>query len=206
MNKIEFNILQKKLKNIITILDLGCGHNSILQHFSFSYSFGVDIYKPYIEKSNLKGIHSDYFVGDVMKLDFEKRSFDAIIAFDILEHLEKPEAIKLINNIERWASRIIILRTTNGFQHQNSFEGNVYQEHRSCFSISEFKEMGYCIYGTGFMKGFCRLSHIINPKPYELDSMQNYKTKVPAFLKEIGYYVVKNFPLLASSLICIKEK
>lgn len=205
MSKIELNLLRKNLRDVNRILDLGCGRNSILQHFAFNYSLGVDTFKPCIEESKKKGIHSDYLIGDITRLNFKASSFDAVIAFDILEHLNKPEAEKLINNMEKWASKVVIIRTTNGFQHQDPYEDNVYQIHRSGFSIPEFKNLGYRIYGTGFPKGFWRISHVINPTPYELNHVGNYKAKILGFFKEIGHFVVRNIPYFATALLCIKK-
>lgn len=102
MSKIELNLLRENLKNVNKILDLGCGRNSILQYFSFNYSVGVDIFKAYIEESKKKKIHSNYLLEDITRLNFKSSSFDAVVAFDVLEHLNKQEATKLIKTGFRW--------------------------------------------------------------------------------------------------------
>ena len=48
-------------------------------------------------------------------MEFSDRSFDAVIALELLEHLNKEEGYELIHNMERWARSKVIVSTPNGF-------------------------------------------------------------------------------------------
>jgi len=53
-------ILRKELYGCDTVLDLGCGHHSIIQSFGIPFSVGVELFEPALQESKRKGIHSQY--------------------------------------------------------------------------------------------------------------------------------------------------
>lgn len=81
---------------------------------------------------------------DVRDLDsiFEPKSFDLVIACDIVEHLTKDEGLALIKSCERIAKVAVIIETPLGLIPQNidilGYGGDTFQTHRSAWSIQDF--------------------------------------------------------------------
>lgn len=147
--------LQRELKGCRSVLDLGCGPDSPVQYCSTSYRFGVDIYKPFIETSQRKGIHQDYLVSDIAGVNFADKSFDAVVLIEVLEHLTKEDGILLLEKIEKWARKKIIITTPNGYLPQGALSGNPCEVHRCGWSVDEFIKRSYRAYGIsgwGFLR------------------------------------------------------
>lgn len=134
------------------MLDLGCGPASPIQYCSVSYSLGVDIYKPFIEISQRKGIHQDYLVSDVASVNFADKSFDAVVLIEVLEHLTKEDGALLLEKIEKWARKKIIITTPNGYLPQSALSENPYEVHSCGWSVDEFKKRAYKAYGISGWK------------------------------------------------------
>ncbi len=143
--------LNKIFPKNFTIIDVGCGSNSILKLFkkNITYSYGVEIHKQSIEKSKKNKIHSKYICDNVLNIKkyFKKKSIDVVFSIDLIEHLKKSEAINLIKDMEKIAKKMIIIKTTNGYVYQNTYENNVYQKHLSGFSPNYFNKKGYKVLG-----------------------------------------------------------
>lgn len=149
-----YSTLARELKGIESVLDVGCGSNSPLSQVKKKfYSLGVDIFKPSLEKSKKAKIHDDYKVGNVLKIDtyFEPKSFDAVIALDVIEHFPKSDGRQLIQIMEKIAKKKVIIFTPFGFTQQHPYEENPFQVHKSGWYIKDFQKRGYKIYG---MRGF----------------------------------------------------
>jgi SAM-dependent methyltransferase len=149
------NTVWRKLdKNSRTILDVGCGKGEPMTFINRKGKFkavGIDIFKPYLEKSKRKGVYQDLILGDVRFLPFKENSFDAIICLEVLEHLEKQYGEYLLSELERVARKQILLTTPVGRYELHPFEGNPYQEHKHIWSPEELKEKGYNkVRGVGF--------------------------------------------------------
>lgn len=146
--------IEKHLKGCRTILDVGCGDNSPLGLLESRYIVGIDGHKPAIEESKKRKTLNAYMLGDIKKLDslVRKKSFDAVIALDVIEHLKKDDGHKLLDNMERAAQKKVILVTPNGFIPQYNRD-NKLQTHLSGWTIEDFTSRGYHvegIYGTKF--------------------------------------------------------
>lgn len=148
--------LARELNNIIfpecqTLLDVGCGNNSVVQFFNrkLKKSVGVDLFEKSIEQAKAKGIHNTYIKSDVLDIDkaFGFKSFDCVLSIDVIEHLEKDEAKSLINKIENIAKKCVVLQTTNGYLPQGAEGGNLYQIHKCGFTSDELKKLGYKVLG-----------------------------------------------------------
>lgn len=139
--------LKKDLADCNSVLDLGCGVNSMIQYCNVPYSMGVDLYEPYLEESRKKGFHNQYIKADIRKLELEPKSFDAVILLAVLEHLTKEEGYAVIQKIEGWARKKVILTTTNGYLFQDDYDGNPLQEHKSGWDVKDLKDSGYKVRG-----------------------------------------------------------
>lgn len=147
--------LSSELQDCHSVLDLGCGSWSPLakveKHF---YSEGVDIHKKSLNKIKKIKIHDKYKLGDVRKIDkfYSPKTFDAVIALDLIEHLSKKDGLKLIKKMEAIARKKVIFLTPNGFTKQEPFEKNPYQVHHSGWKVEELREKKYKVYGMRGLK------------------------------------------------------
>lgn len=146
------NIIQKIIfPKCETLLDVGCGDNSVVQFFNNKLikSIGVDIYSPALKKSKTKKIHNEYRHTNVLNIShiFPARSFDCVLSIDVLEHLKKNDAVSLLKKMELIAKKFVIIKTTNGYIYQGKTNGNVYQIHKCGFATTELKKMGYSVLG-----------------------------------------------------------
>lgn len=140
-----------------TLLDVGCGASSPVSSFSrrLKQTVGVDAHDGSIEASRAKGIHSDYRLMDALDIDrhFAPRSFDCVVALDLIEHLGKEQGLELISKMERIAIRRVIIFTPNGFLPQGETDGNVLQRHLSGWDVDEMRGLGYKVIGVNGLKG-----------------------------------------------------
>ena len=135
-----------------SLLDCGCGERSPIRAFSraIRFSVGVEAHLPALASSRERGIHTAYVAADVRRVDrvFRPRSFDAVLASDVIEHLEKSEGERLIGSLERLARKLVILFTPNGFLLQGEADGNPFQFHRSGWTPEEMQARGYDVIGV----------------------------------------------------------
>lgn len=143
----------KELKGCNSVLDLGCGYNTKLQQFPIIHKVGVEVFKPYIEESRKKAMHTEYIEADIRNVDFPPGSFDAVFASDVLEHLTKDEGRALLDRADKWARKSVIITTPNGYVRQEGYDGNPYQAHLSGWSASELRARGFKIRGFNGWRG-----------------------------------------------------
>lgn len=155
-------------KSSESILDVGCGQGfpmkMIKSRMKVKKSLGVDLFKPYIEIGKKLKIHDRYVISDVRRLKFNDKSFDVVLALQILEHLKKKEAWKLVAKIEKIAKKQIIIATPIGKMYHPATDNNKLQLHLSAFYPEEFENRGYKIirFGRKELLGENGLVHKIN--------------------------------------------
>lgn len=143
-------LLSHELSHVDSVLDVGCGARSPLQKIPKTFhAVGVDIFQESITRSKKLHIHDAYIRSDVMKIHqkVRRKSFDAVIALDLIEHLTKKEGDKLLVAMEIIARKKVIVMTPNGFYKQEPYEGNTYQIHKSGWSVEDFRSKGFAVYG-----------------------------------------------------------
>ena len=191
----SFYYLSKELADCRSVLDLGCGHNSLIQFCHVPWSLGIEMFEPYIQQSRNRNIHSQYIQADVRKLKFRDRSFDAVIALELLEHLNKQEGYELIHNMESWARKRVVVSTPNGYLPHGCRDNNPFQVHQSGWEIDELRNLGFNVYGVS-----------------GLIALRNREGKMK-FKPEILWQAVSGFtsvllyrhPELSFELFCVKR-
>jgi predicted TPR repeat methyltransferase len=180
------------------LLDVGCGSDSPIGRFDRRPRFvvGVDIFETSIERSRARGIHDDYVTADVLTIGdiFEANSFDACVAFDVLEHLDHQDAIKLLAAMERIARRRVVVLTPNGFVEQDEYEGNPWQRHRSYWSASMLRDLGFDVHGLHGLRGVRGDRAEIHKRPVSLWRL----------VSDVSQPIVYRYPRLAFHLLAVK--
>lgn len=193
-----YNALERELKGMESVLDVGCGSNSPLAQVKKTfYSVGIDIFKPSIKKSKKVKIHDDYKIGDILKIDtfFKPKSFDAVLALDIIEHLSKKDGRKLLALMEKLAKKKVIIFTPYGFTQQHPYEENPFQVHKSGWYVENFKNRGYKVYGMRGLRFIRGEYATIKYKPWFFWGT----------ISTLSQFFVYNYPKLAYQLLAVKK-
>jgi hypothetical protein len=182
-----------------TMLDVGCGVSSPVQQFArkLKHTVGFDAHQPAIDAARAAGIHHDYVCADVRELDrhFAPRSFDCVVALDLIEHLEKADGLQLLDSIERIARKRVIVFTPNGFVPQGAYGGNDFQIHRSGWTPDEMRARGYRVRGYNGWKPLRGELSDIKWKPYGFFFRLSNATQK----------LVQEHPEHAFQIVCIKD-
>ena len=187
--------LKKELADCYSVLDLGCGYNSPIQYCDIPFSVGVDAFESYLQESGKKKIHNKYIKADIRQVQFKQKSFDVVICSDVLEHLTKKEGHELINKMNGWAKKKIVIMTPNGYLQQDSYDNNPLQEHKSGWSVKELKDLGFKVFGINGWKKLKGYRGKIKYNPLFL------WTRVSDLTQKITYY----FPSLAFQLFAVRK-
>jgi hypothetical protein len=115
------------------------------------YAVGVDSHQPSIDKSRAAGIHHGYRCMNILDVgkEFAPRSFDCVIALDVIEHLTKDEGLRLLDAMESIARGRVVIFTPNGFLQQPAEPDNPHQLHVSGWTPAEMRARGYRVIGVG---------------------------------------------------------
>jgi len=105
--RIKFEHLQRykyaiaKIGSGKKVLDLGCGtgYGSFLIYQNHNEVVGIDISQKAINYAKKKYKGPTYLICSAENLPFNNEVFDAVIAFEIIEHVSDPQ--KVINEIKR---------------------------------------------------------------------------------------------------------
>lgn len=102
------------------ILDVGCGHGAFvrtLRAAGYTNTIGVDHSAEQVKAARRLGIDGIQ-QGEMLETlrAFQTRSFDVVIAFDVLEHFAKDELITVVEEIYRILSKSgrLIIHAPNG--------------------------------------------------------------------------------------------
>lgn len=128
-------MLSKELAGCKTVLDLGCGYISPLSCCDFESTVGVDLSYPALAESKRHRALNHHALGDLRQMDFKPKSFDAVIALNVLEHLPKDEGKILLKKMESWA------KEKNFFLVQK--DSTTYQRLSSKWQSKDFSDQGY---------------------------------------------------------------
>ena len=164
LNILEFRSL---LLDSPSVLDVGCGNDSPVQYLGIHDCTGIDGYQPALDAAQKAKTHHKFVIGDIRNLTsvFPKKSFDACIALDVIEHLSKEDGFRLIESMESVARKRVIFLTPNGFLPQRHQSRGYMQEHLSGWSAKEMTQRGFKVIGMLGPKGLRGEFHRIKRTP-----------------------------------------
>lgn len=190
--------LEKATRGCESLLDVGCGSSSPIKHFSKRlYAVGIDAFKPSISKSRKQKIHNKYYVMSVLDIGkkLKPKSFDCVLASDLIEHLTKKQGLSLIAQMERVARKKVIIFTPNGFLPQGEFEKNPWQVHKSGWAVNEMRKKGYKVIGISGWK----------PLRGEFAGVRFWPKYFWLLISDLTQLIVRGKPEKAFQILCVKE-
>jgi hypothetical protein len=191
--------LVKALEGSSSILDVGCGsHSPVGLLRGKARLVGIDAHANSVKKSQELGIHDEYYVHDVLKIQelFKAGSFDSVVALDLIEHLEKQDGLDLLDAMERIATKKVVVFTPNGFLAQGEYDSNPWQVHRSGWSVAEMKARGYDVIGINGWR----------PLRGELGFVKHKPAWFWIILSDISQLFVRNHSEKAFQILCVKHQ
>jgi SAM-dependent methyltransferase len=141
--------LRRALPLRARVLDVGCSDGRGSETLRRRMAFGVDIYRPALSTAREARRRASVVQADVRHLPYRDRAFDAVVALDVVEHFDKPDALRLLAELERVARSLVVVVTPSGFVPQPPTEDEPWQEHRCGFEADELERLGYAVSGMG---------------------------------------------------------
>ena len=137
------------LKTCKSFVELGCGVKSpAVEHVRNIRTVGIDGHLPSLWANKDNGYFKDYVLADLTHLPLKYNSFDCVAAFDVIEHLTKPQANQLIEDMEKVSRKKVIISTPNGFNPKCHLEDdNPLQVHKCGWTMDEILNRGYVVFG-----------------------------------------------------------
>ena len=126
-----------KQNDIKVIIDIGAGSATYPKILGDKYIYkAVEIWEPYIEMFNLNKYYQEIIIGDVDEIELPQG--DLIIFGDILEHLEKQDAINVIEKAIKQFKHIIISIPIGKYPSKIHY-GNKFEEHKSTWRFKDIE-------------------------------------------------------------------
>jgi hypothetical protein len=145
-------VVAGKIQDVDVVIDLGPG----IRPQSFvkpCVHICVDAHRPYLERLKRESADAPQYVLINAAWDqaiglFPDKSVDTVFALDFIEHLDKPDGLRMLREAERVARRQIVVYTPNGFYPQSyedprkpdrwGMDGGLWQTHRSGWAPEDF--------------------------------------------------------------------
>lgn len=190
--------LHSALSGCETVLDVGCGTNSILRLFGFKRLVGAEAYAPSADKARTAGTHHEIIQSDARKLEnhFKPGEFDACVALDVIEHLPKQDGLLMIRSMEFISAKKTVFLTPNGFLRQSHTEDKDLQEHLSGWDAGEMQSSGYTVTGILGPKLLRGEYHMLIKRP-------KFLWGVVSLLGHLLY--TRSRPEKAAAILCVKQ-
>jgi 2-polyprenyl-3-methyl-5-hydroxy-6-metoxy-1,4-benzoquinol methylase len=141
-------LVQEKISNEDTVLDLGCGIQQANDEIMAKCVLGVDIWETYLNhiKDNIQTVKLSMAETD----RFMDNSYDVVICLDVVEHLDKELALKVIDECKRIARKRAVIYTPSEFKDNMSAVSNAWnlgenphQKHLCVLDLNDFNSRGY---------------------------------------------------------------
>jgi len=132
------------------MLDIGCGRGNHLDGVEFNVNLiriGLDSHKASLDFALAAGRYNEIICADAGShlAKCADKSYEYVLASCVIEHLEKMDGLLLLAEMERIASKGVIVFTPNGFVPQPPDPDNPANEHKSGWTVTTFRKRGYMV-------------------------------------------------------------
>jgi SAM-dependent methyltransferase len=132
-----------KQGSIKTIIDVGCGSGTYRKLLKKDYYWvGVEIWVPYIELFNLDSLYNEIIIADIAYFDFSyllnrfKKEETCVILGDVIEHLDKADGLRVLNNVLNETGHFVLSLPVDGRDSEIHY-GNLFESHKSKWAFKE---------------------------------------------------------------------
>ena len=194
-----------------SLLDVGCGRGVVGAlcriYRRVDRLVGMDGFEPYLEFCQKAGFYDNTVLRNLndTPLPPGTQEFEVVTCIEVIEHLEWSAGQKLLEELERIGSRVIVTTPNIMFQ-QHEYDGNALQRHLSHWRPRDFTSRGYTVYGTGSLNIGYGLRNVVE-KAVGLPSQGAVHQRVREFaryLSEVFGPSTRNLPRLSTNLLCVK--
>ncbi len=150
----EIEFIRKNRPQLTSVLDVGIGFGKggflIREYFDVKEHnlyqpkdwkvkiTGVEVYPQYL--SDLQRLlYNEIIIGDIFEVLPKLGKYDLAILGDIIEHFPKDKGLLLLHKLFDYVEDIVIA-TPNGFLSHPAIGDNAYEEHKSGWTVEDFKE------------------------------------------------------------------
>jgi len=140
--------LRQAVADCNSCLDIGCGTMSSLTLLGFDYIVGVESHYPILQKAIAAGTHHAFHharAEDIAEL-FSAGQFDCVAALHLIECLPKDDGYRLISDMERIATKRVLIIMPNGLLKRES-EDDDPQQQLSRWRPDEMRRLGFHVVG-----------------------------------------------------------
>ena len=142
-------VLSRVIEPGMRVLDVGCSDGRGSEVLSRARAYGADIYRPALASAHDTGRRGPVTQADVRQLPFADDAFDVVVSLDVVEHFEKPDALRVLDEMERVSRSTVVVVTPCGFVPQPGTDDEPWQEHKCGFEAAELSALGYSVSGLG---------------------------------------------------------
>lgn len=190
--------LRDALAGCKSVLDVGCGASPTMREIGVARSVGAEGYRPSIERALKEKLQDEMVECDIRQLSkhFMPRQFDACVAMDVIEHLNKADGLELMKSMEAIAKKRVVFFTPNGFLPQRHAANDDLEEHLSGWDPAEMRGFGY------------RVTGLLGPKKLR-GEYHSLKKRPAAFWGIVSLagqcFWTKTHPETAAAIFCVKN-
>lgn len=137
-------------KNPQTVCDVGPGEGTYAKRWrplnKGLWWTGIEVWKPYISKYKLKSTKTRVAYDEIHNINAVEAPLhlfhrDLVILGDVLEHMSKEDAKRLLNRVHEGGAWNIAVSVPIIHAPQGAVEGNPYEEHVHHYTVEEMTDM-----------------------------------------------------------------
>jgi ubiquinone/menaquinone biosynthesis C-methylase UbiE len=157
---------------------------------------GLDANKQYLQHLTNQNVYDHLVLASASASPFKDKTVDVSLSVEVIEHLDKKEGIKLLQELDRVTRKRAIITTPNGF-HQVFGALNIYEMHRSGWTASELRKFGFKVRGIGVKLWWRKRNKLVL-------FLYHFLTPLCLYMPEIGAFLIawKDF----CDLLALKNK
>ena len=111
------------------MLDIGCGSGTYAKMFPEADWTGIEVWEPYIEEFKLNDLYQQLILADARAVNLTRFGhFDVVMLGDVLEHMDKDDAVALLDKARSVADTVIV-SIPIGHYPQDAYNGNPHEKH-----------------------------------------------------------------------------
>lgn len=135
-------ILEYVPRGTKTVLDVGAGYGIFGYILKKTRNLErLDAIEPFYDDLT----HYDNVVKATWKNTVLDIFYDVIVATEVIEHMERDDALEFLDDVRNYGKKIIIA-TPKNFESQKEYDGNPYQSHKCVVTRDDFESKGYSVF------------------------------------------------------------